>query len=89
MFCFYIFFNPNSLFTTCRHLYEPHKPPDGNRISTKHSPRAFTPDKLNVLMTVFECYKYECPLLILPQTPCTPNYIMPFRHESEISATDL
>lgn len=89
MFCFYIFFNPNSLFTTCSRLHQPHKPPDGNWISTKHSPQAFTPDKLNVLMNVFECYKYECPLLILPQTPCTPYYIMPFRHESEISATDL
>ena len=85
MFCFYIFFNPNSLFTTCSRLHQPHKPPDGNWISTKHSPRAFTPDKLNVLMTVFECYKFSschrrpthliiyCPSGTIPEYPL-PTY---------------
>ena len=31
MFCFYIFFNPNRLFSTCRRLHSPSKSPDERR----------------------------------------------------------
>ena len=33
MFCIYIFFNPNRLFSTCRRLHQPPKSPDERRQS--------------------------------------------------------